>query len=188
MVPVPYSINCDISRKIQAKYSIEHEQQAREWIEQLINESLPNTDFHACLKDGVVLCKVIEKLIPGRGKYKVSKMPFAQMENIAQFLSGAKELGVPPHDLFQTVDLFEKKNMTQVVDAIFAVSRYAHEAGACSSILGPKLAKRHEVSFSEETLNASKSVFNTYQYGYTKGANQSGLIFGARREITNSVQ
>lgn len=77
------------------------------------------------------------------------------MENIAQFLSGAKDLGVPPHDLFQTVDLFEKKNMTQVlrffflsydldarakpiaikvVNTIFAVSRYAHEAGACSSV------------------------------------------------------
>ena len=40
------------------------------------------------------------------------------MENIAQFLNGAKELGVPPHDLFQTVDLFEKKNMTQVLQIL----------------------------------------------------------------------
>ncbi|CDH54005.1 calponin transgelin [Lichtheimia corymbifera JMRC:FSU:9682] len=190
MAPVPYIINSgDVSRKIQAKYSIEYEQQAREWIEQIINEALPNTDFHTCLKDGVVLCKVIGKLVPGKGKYKVSKVPFAQVRHLyAGCFCGAKDLGVPPHDLFQTVDLFEKKNMTQVVDTIFAVSRYAHEAGACSSILGPKLAKRHEVSFSEETLNASKSLFNTYQYGYTKGANQSGLVFGARREITSIAQ
>lgn len=89
-----------MSRKIQAKYSIEYEQQAREWIEQIINETLPNTDFHTCLKNGVVLCKydddctlgvvigshlllnryrVIGKLVPGKGKYKVSKVPFAQV-------------------------------------------------------------------------------------------------------------
>lgn len=38
--------------------------------------------------------------------------------------------------------------------------------------LGPKLADKRVVNFSEETLNASKSVFNTYQYGYTGGASQ----------------
>lgn len=36
------------------------------------------------------------------------------MENISIFLKGAEALGVPKHDLFQTIDLFEKKNMTQV--------------------------------------------------------------------------
>ena len=36
------------------------------------------------------------------------------MENISKFLSGAERLGVPKHDMFQTVDLYEKKNMTQV--------------------------------------------------------------------------
>lgn len=41
-------------------------------------------------------------------------MPFIQMENISHFLAGAEKLGVPKHDLFQTVDLYEKKNMTQV--------------------------------------------------------------------------
>ena len=36
------------------------------------------------------------------------------MENISKFLAGAEKLGVPKHDMFQTVDLYEKKNMTQV--------------------------------------------------------------------------
>ena len=47
------------------------------------------------------------------------------MENINNFLSGAEKLGVPRADLFQTVDLYEKKNALQVVDAIFAVARQA---------------------------------------------------------------
>lgn len=56
------------------------------------------------------------------------------MENIAHFLAGADKLGVPKHDLFQTIDLYEKKNMTQVVDTIFAVSRYAYKAGTCTTV------------------------------------------------------
>lgn len=36
------------------------------------------------------------------------------MENISIFLKGAEALGVPKHDSFQTIDLYEKKNMTQV--------------------------------------------------------------------------
>lgn len=74
------------------------------------------------------------------------------MENIACFLAGAEKLGVPKHDLFQTVDLYEKKNMTQVsqssdtysqhvaygsvkvVDSIFSLSRHAYKAGSCSTV------------------------------------------------------
>lgn len=91
--------------------------------------------MHALL----LCCRLIDKLAPGQAKYKVSKIPFmqvkqkrnripgswymcvcdtniiiVQMENIACFLSGAERLGVPKYDLFQTVDLYEKKNMTQV--------------------------------------------------------------------------
>lgn len=56
------------------------------------------------------------------------------MENISIFLRGAEALGVPKHDLFQTIDLFEKKNMTQVVDSIFALSRYGYKAGTSPSV------------------------------------------------------
>ncbi|KAI9250480.1 calponin homology domain-containing protein [Phascolomyces articulosus] len=184
MAPL-FGIDREIHRKIQSKYSTELEQEAREWIESVIEAPLPSDDFHESLKDGVILCKMIGKLVPGEGKYKDSKIPFMQMENISKFLAGAEKLGVPKHDLFQTVDLYEKKNMTQVVDSIFALSRYAHKAGTCSSYLGPKLAEKHVVEFSEETLNAGKAYFNTAQYGYSKGASQAGIIFGARREISN---
>lgn len=83
----------------------------------------------------------------------VTRALLLQMENIACFLSGAERLGVPKYDLFQTVDLYEKKNMTQVnqssntgivdmmlmdivkvVDTIFSLSRHAYKAGACSTV------------------------------------------------------
>ena len=98
----------EIHRKIQSKYSIELEQEAREWIESVIGEPLPSDDFHESLKDGIILCKwvffiklfslciykckamhtmasnylllrMIGKLVPGEGKYKDSKIPFMQV-------------------------------------------------------------------------------------------------------------
>jgi hypothetical protein len=109
-------------------------------------------------------------------------MPFKQMENINQFLNALDKLGVPKHDQFQTIDLYESKNMTQVVDTFYAFARHAHKKGYTDCLLGPKLADKHEVSFSDEQLAKGKTVISL-QMGYTGGANQSGMSFGARRDI-----
>ena len=42
--------------------------------------------------------------------------------------------------------------------------------------MGPKLAEKHVVEFSEETLNAGKAFYNTAQYGFSKGASQVNII------------
>ena len=36
------------------------------------------------------------------------------MENIQAFLSAARKYGVPAEELFQTADLFERRNLPQV--------------------------------------------------------------------------
>ncbi|KAF9906505.1 Muscle-specific protein 20 [Linnemannia zychae] len=180
--PRKYGIDREIAAKLAAKYDVGREAEAREWIETVIDEKFPLPDFHASLKDGVILCKLMNVLIPGFVKVKASKMPFVQMENIAKFLEGCEKLGCPKHDLFQTIDLYENKNPGQVVDAIFSLSRHAAKAGVDIPILGPKLADKHEVEFTEEVLNAGKHIINTFQYGYSGGANQSGVRNG-RREI-----
>ncbi|KAF9900374.1 hypothetical protein BX616_002607 [Lobosporangium transversale] len=45
------------------------------------------------------------------------------MENISNFLNAAKQLGVQSSDLFQTVDLYEGKDMNQVVSTILTLER-----------------------------------------------------------------
>ena len=62
---------------------------------------------------------------PGIIKKKVndSKMAFKMMENIELFLNAAEAYGAKKIDLFQVVDLYERQNMTQVVNGIFAVGR-----------------------------------------------------------------
>ncbi|KAF9139462.1 hypothetical protein BG015_002016, partial [Linnemannia schmuckeri] len=106
-----------IAAKLASKYDVGREIEARQWIETVVGEPFPYEGFQQSLKDGVILCKLMNVLIPGFVKIKSSKMPFVQ-----------------------------------------------------------------EVEFSEEVLNAGKTVINTYQYGYSGGANLSGQRSG-RREI-----
>ncbi|ORZ27279.1 calponin homology domain-containing protein [Lobosporangium transversale] len=181
--PRNFGLDREIAAKLASKYDVGREIEAREWIETVIGEPFPYEGFQESLKDGVILIKLMNVLIPGFFKIKASKMPFVQMENISKFLEGCVRLGCPKHDLFQTIDLYENKNPGQVVDAIWSLSRHAAKAGCDIPVLGPKLSDKHEVEFSEEVLNAGKSVINTYQYGYAGGANLSGVRHGYRREI-----
>jgi hypothetical protein len=45
-----------------AKYDVEQERKAIEWIEFLTGETI--TDFHGSLKDGVILCKLLNAIKP----------------------------------------------------------------------------------------------------------------------------
>ena len=65
------------------------------------------------------------------------------MENINKFLEACQRVfNIPLHDLFQTIDLFEEKNMLAVVDSIFALSRHANAVGVDVPLLGPKLSEK----------------------------------------------
>lgn len=61
-------------------------------------------------------------------RYKESRMPFVQMENISHFLRACQSppLNLQTHDVFQTVDLYEAKDPAQVLQCIVAFSRRAH--------------------------------------------------------------
>ncbi|KAJ2645230.1 Protein kinase of the Mitotic Exit Network, partial [Coemansia sp. RSA 1285] len=45
------------------------------------------------------------------------------MENISNFLAAAQKLGLDSADLFQTVDLYEGKNMPRVVMTLLTIAR-----------------------------------------------------------------
>jgi hypothetical protein len=83
---------------------------------------------------------------------------FALRENAAIFCTAAKAYGVPDNELFQTVDLFEKKNMAQVTMTIHALGRAAQKNGFNGPTLGPKPADENKREFSEEQLRAGDSV------------------------------
>ena len=61
--------------------------------------------------------KISQKQIDG------AKMTFKQMELINKFIDACKSLGVPDHEAFATVDLYEEQNMVQVITCISALMR-----------------------------------------------------------------
>jgi hypothetical protein len=79
---------------------------------------------------------MINNILAARGlsdikpvKLNKSKMAFKQMEIIGLYLERTKLLGIKSQETFQTVDLYEGKNMLQVIDSIFALSRHTWQYG-----------------------------------------------------------
>merc|ERR1712150_177435 len=106
-----------------------------------------------------------------------------QMENINFFLQAAQSWGVRAADLFQTIDLYEGANLTQVIQGIDSCGRQAQKMGFNGPQLGVKTADENKRSFTEEQLNAGKAIPSA-QMGTSKGASQAGMTApGARREV-----
>lgn len=188
-------MTAEVRDKIAAKYDINLEQEARQWIEAVTGEPLnPSVSsdeplgadrFHEALKDGVALCKLADAIVgPGKVKANSSKLAFKQMENINNFLTACEKLGMSKVDLFQTVDLYEKQNMVQVVTTIHALGRKAQTHGFTGPTLGPKEAQKNVREFTDEQMAAGQNVIGL-QMGTNKLASQSGMSFGGQRHIND---
>ncbi|KAJ3038701.1 Calponin-3 [Rhizophlyctis rosea] len=187
-IPI-YGLDKELADRAAAKFSPEREAQARQWLEDVSGTPFPADSFHESLKDGVIICEAINKIVPLAGlppiKIAKSKMPFKQMENIHNFLERMKALGVPSYETFQTVDLFEAKNINQVIDSIFALSRNAEKHGFNGPRLGPKLAQKTERTFSEDQLAQGRAAVPLLQ-SFTGGASQAGMgAMGGSRQVYN---
>ncbi|KAJ3074209.1 Muscle-specific protein 20 [Podochytrium sp. JEL0797] len=137
------SLDREIKEKAAAKYDPLQEKEAREYTEAVSGTPFPSTSFHESLKDGIILCTMLNNMqLTDPIKISLSKSPFKQMENIATFLHRIDQLGVPAHDRFMTIDLWEAKNLGQVVNCIFSVSRHATRKGFHGPVIGPKLVEQ----------------------------------------------
>jgi len=123
----------------QAKFAPERAQEAVAWIEAVLGKSvLPEggqaseqADFGEGLKDGSVLCELINALRPGSvKKINTMKAPFKQRENIELYLKGCEAYGLKTQDLFQVNDLYESKNLYMVVDNLFTLGGMVSGHGA----------------------------------------------------------
>nr|ACH56840.1 calponin/transgelin [Simulium vittatum] len=175
----------EAQRKINSKYSEELAQECLEWIKEVtgenINVSGDMDNFFEVLKDGVLLCKLVNCIQAGSVKrINESKMAFKCMENITGFLEAAKSFGVPNQETFQTVDLWERQNLNSVVICLQSLGRKADKYGLPS--IGPKEAEKNTRQFSEEQMRAGQNVISL-QYGSNKGATQSGINFGNTRHM-----
>ncbi|CAF0870577.1 unnamed protein product [Didymodactylos carnosus] len=167
-----------------AKRSTDLDKEAQEWIEAVIGEKFPKGAYEDALKDGIILCKLINKLSPNSvPKIATAGGAFKLRENVAAFQNAARSYGVPDAELFQTVDLFEKRNIPQVTLAIHALGRQAQKKGFSGPTLGVKMLEKNERQFTEEQLRAGAGIVGLLNDGMNKGANQGGQNFGLSRHI-----
>lgn len=77
------------------------------------------------------------------------------MENINVFLEAAKDLGVPPQETFQTVDLWERQNLNSVVICLQSLGRkvsngFDFRIGLCSGKIIAKHYHMHTILYLEK--------------------------------------
>ncbi|PLB50319.1 hypothetical protein P170DRAFT_435522 [Aspergillus steynii IBT 23096] len=122
------SLDKDLRSLRLSRYTPQAAAEVRDWIEEILHESLPAGDLLEALKDGVALCRLVNLAVSPGVKFKQSSMPFVQMENISHFLRACQiqPLSLPPHDVFLTVDLYEGKDPAQVLQCLMAFSRRAN--------------------------------------------------------------
>merc|ERR1719513_91679 len=128
----------------------EQEKEILEWIEAVMEEPLPEGDFSEVLQNGVILCKLMNKLSPGSVKKFKEKGPaFMLMENVQAFQAAIKKYGVPDEEIFQTADLFEARNIAQVTLCLYALARQTQNHPEYEGPrLGPKMSTKNERNFS----------------------------------------
>lgn len=117
-------------------------------------------DFFEKLKDGIILCEMLNKIKPGIcSGYKQSNVAFVQRANLQIFINGCSELGLREIDIFDTNDLYEKQRLAAVLKCIFAISAKAKELDEyIGPTIGYKFSERNERSFSVNTLNKTKTA------------------------------
>lgn len=156
-----------------------------DWIEAVIGQKVPRDQpFEKVLKDGVILCNLMNKIMPGSVK-KINKKGgnFALMENIAAFQKAMKAYGVPEEEVFQTVDLFEARNVKAVVKSLMALGRTCLNKGFDGPTIGPKMAEKQEREWTEDQLREGRQGIIGLQAGSNKGASQAGINIGKPRSI-----
>ncbi|XP_072420821.1 transgelin-3-like isoform X2 [Chiloscyllium punctatum] len=197
-----YGFSRQVQQKIDQKYDGELEELLVRWILIQCNGETPGgkdlqrppsgkSTFHQWLKDGSILCHLINSLNPPERRpikrIQVSERAFTQMEQISQFLKAATDYGLTATDLFQTVDLWEAKNLAAVQQSLLALGGKAiskddgYFRGDPSWF--PRKAAQNPRTFTEEQMRQGQSIIGL-QMGSNQGASQAGMTpSGLSRQI-----
>jgi len=193
--PKGYGMTAELAKKKAAKFDADLANEAIGWMVEVLElgqidaslisqlkEVSTEKDVQVPLKNGVLLCHLVNVIKPGSvKKINTNNMAFKQMENIGNFLAACESVGCLKVDLFQTVDLYESNNIPQVINGIFALGRKV-QSFFNGPRLGPEESTQNVREFTEDQLRAGEGVIGL-QAGSNKGASQAGQNFGKTRAI-----
>lgn len=155
------------------------------WMEAVIEEPIDREQTpHKVLKDGVIICKVMNKLEPGCIKKIITKgQNFQLMENHNGIIRSMKNFGVPAEEIYQIPDLFEGRNMKSAFKSLYALGRTATNKGWDGPHLGPTMAKPQKRNFTEEQNRQGRDATIGLQAGQNQGATAAGINMGKGRSV-----
>jgi len=125
------AIDAEIQRKLNLKFDSGKEASARAWLEKILDAKFEEKTLHEALKSGVRLCQALNKIIATKPIKEVSQSKFAaqQRENISKYINACKLIAMNKSEIFETEDLFDARNMVQVIENLYALSRRAGKYG-----------------------------------------------------------
>jgi Ras GTPase-activating-like protein IQGAP2/3 len=163
---------------LQAYEYLCHIGEAKEWIEDIISQSIPPiVQLEEALRDGVTLAEIVQALQPER-RFRVFRHPklqFRHSDNIALFFRFLAEVELPELFRFELVDLYEKKNIPKVIYCIHALSWLLYRKGIVDfrigNLVGQLRFEDHELEATQKGLDmAGVSMPNFAGMGATFGA------------------
>ncbi|NXI53595.1 CNN2 protein, partial [Chloroceryle aenea] len=174
------------------KYDPQKEVELRTWIESVTGQQI-GPDFQKGLKDGGILCELMNKLQPNSVRkinrsaqnwHQVGSYSSPQLENLSNFIKAMVSYGMNPVDLFEANDLFESGNLTQVQVSLLALAGMAKTKGLQSGVdIGVKYSEKQQRNFDEAKMKAGQCVIGL-QMGTNRCASQSGMTaYGTRRHL-----
>eukprot|EP00633_Aureoumbra_lagunensis_P009947 CAMPEP_0197307036 /NCGR_PEP_ID=MMETSP0891-20130614/4469_1 /TAXON_ID=44058 ORGANISM="Aureoumbra lagunensis, Strain CCMP1510" /NCGR_SAMPLE_ID=MMETSP0891 /ASSEMBLY_ACC=CAM_ASM_000534 /LENGTH=863 /DNA_ID=CAMNT_0042790009 /DNA_START=102 /DNA_END=2693 /DNA_ORIENTATION=+ len=133
------NLDSEVAFKKKAKLAAESNEyrNALIWVLKLTDESqvdvstIPFDNVHLqfgeMLQDGVLLCKLLNKICPGTIKPipKPTTIAFKQLSNISSFCRGCQKLGLQKRECFDAQDLQKFDNLRAVLDTLHALNRRA---------------------------------------------------------------
>ncbi|XP_055341743.1 muscle-specific protein 20-like [Paramacrobiotus metropolitanus] len=122
-MPHEYGLTAAMQNKIAAKRDPEFEKAALKWIYGYLGEPVPEEPLEVALHDGQALLKFMKKVKPDlvSGPIHSGKIDAQLRENIGTFIQACTKLGVRGTDIFQTNDLWDKKDIPQVCVTLSAL-------------------------------------------------------------------
>lgn len=177
-----FGLSAEVKSKLAGKYDPQKEEELRLWMEDVTGKRI-GENFMESLKDGVLLCELINVLQPNSVR-KISNSPqnWHQLENIGNFVRAITDYGLKPQDIFEANDLFENTNHTQVQACLVTLAGMAKSKGFHSKYdLGVKYAEKTHRHFAPEKMKEGRNVIGL-QMGTNKFASQKGMTsYGTRR-------
>lgn len=140
-----FGLDAELYFKAEASRDAAWETSLLEWVEKVTNCEVDKTDVWACLKSGVLLCKLMNGIKDGAiprfaerpAKKRTSLHLLEEIDNIKLYLAACKALGLGATQLFDLEDLLKGRGMIQVMHNLYCVATFATQESENLSFDGP---------------------------------------------------